>query len=134
MYLLPRSIDVTSFSDGSDEFGNMIWYLPSNAVNPYWGSRNNLNSDTRDRFMVNGSIRNQLTDWMYAEIRAGFDLYNTNSESKLYAGSPLATTGRYGLGSNSFTEGNYSALLSASQDNLLGRLGGTIILGGNLMQ
>ncbi|MBY5957372.1 SusC/RagA family TonB-linked outer membrane protein [Membranicola marinus] len=133
MYLLPRSIDVTSFSEGSDEFGNMIWYLPSNAVNPYWNSRNNLNSDTRDRFMVNGSVKNQLTDWMYAEIRAGFDLYNTNTESKLYGGSPLATTGRYSLGSNSFTEGNYSALLSASKDNILGNLGGTINLGGNLM-
>lgn len=133
MYLLPRSIDVTSFSDGSDEFGNMIWYLPSNAVNPYWASRNNLNADTRNRFLVNGLVKNQLTDWLSAEIRAGFDLYNTNTESKLYGGSPLATTGQYGLGSNSFIEGNYSALLTASKDDLWGKLGGAVNFGGNLM-
>lgn len=133
MYLLPRTIDVTNFSEGADEFGNMIWYLPSNAVNPYWASRNNLNSDTRNRFLVNGAVRNQLTDWMFAEIRAGFDLYNTDTETKLYGGSPLASTGRYGLGSNSFIEGNYSALISASKDDLLGELGATVNLGGNLM-
>lgn len=133
MYLLPRSIDVTSFSEGVDEFGNMIWYLPSNAVNPYWAYRNNLNSDTRNRFMVNGVVKNQLTDWLTGEIRAGFDLYNTNSETKQYGGSPLSSTGRYGLGSNSFVEGNYSALLTATKDDLFGKLGGTINVGGNLM-
>lgn len=133
MYLLPRSIDVTSFSEGADEFGNMIWFLPSNAVNPYWASRNNLNADTRNRFLVNGLVKNQLTDWLSAEIRAGFDLYTTNTESKLYGGSPLASTGRYSLGSNSFVEGNYSALLSATRDDLLGKLGGAVTVGGNLM-
>lgn len=131
--MLPRSIDVTSFSQGSDEFGNMIWWLPTNAVNPYWGEKNNLNEDTRNRFMVNGSVRNQLTDWMYAEIKAGFDLYNTNTETKQFSGSPLTSTGRYSLGTNSFTEGNYSALISASRDDLLGRIGGSLTLGGNLM-
>ncbi|HLR32374.1 MAG TPA: SusC/RagA family TonB-linked outer membrane protein, partial [Fodinibius sp.] len=133
MYMLPRSLDVTQFSQGSDEFGNMIWYLPSNAVNPYWASDNNLNEDSRDRFMVNGSVMNQITDWLTAEIRAGFDLYDTNTESKLYSGSPLAATGRYGLGTNSFVETNYSALLSARKDDVAGNFGGAINLGGNLM-
>lgn len=133
MYLMPRSVDVTRYSAGSDEFGNMIWYLSSNNVNPYWAYRNNLNQDSRDRFLVNGSVRNQITDWLFGEIRAGFDLYNTHTETKQYGGSPLSPTGRYSLGNNAFTEGNYSFLLSASQDNLFGKFGGTFNFGGNLM-
>lgn len=133
MYLMPRSVDVTRYKDGSDEFGNMIWFLPSNAVNPYWAAKNNLNEDSRDRFLISGSVKNQINNWLFAEIRAGFDLYNTHTETKQYGGSPLSATGQYSLGNNAFTEGNYSFLLSASQDNLLGNFGGTLNFGGNLM-
>src|SRR5690625_780763 len=83
--------------------------------------------------MISGSVKNQINHWLSAEIRAGFDLYNTHTETKQYGGSPLSPTGRYSLGNNAFTEGNYSFLLSASQDNLFGKFGGTFNFGGNLM-
>src|SRR5690625_7958359 len=95
MYLMPRSVDVTRYQDGSDEFGNMIWFLPSNAVNPYWAAKNNLNEDSRDRFMISGSVKNQINHWFSAEIRAGFDLYNTLTVTKQYGGRPLSHTYRY---------------------------------------
>src|SRR5690625_7850929 len=91
-YLIPRSIDVTRYKNGTDESGNMIWFLPSNAVNPYWAAKNNLNEDSRDRFMISGSVKNQINHWLSAEIRAGFDLYNTHTETKQYGGSPLSPT------------------------------------------
>ena len=134
MYLLPRSLDITELKNSSDEFGNMIWYQPGgNGINPYWASNNNLNTDSRDRFLLSGSIKNEITDWLTAEVRAGADLYTTNTESKLYAGSPLGTTGRYSMGKETFIESNYSALLTASKDNLFGKFGGAVTLGGNLM-
>lgn len=134
MYLLPRSLDVTKYERDTDEFGNMRWYVPSNSMNPYWAYRNNLNMDTRDRFMLNGSIRHDFNDWLYAEIKAGADLYTTNTESKLYSGSPLSPTGRYSLGKNTFRETNYNALISGSKDDIIGKWGAAVTLGGNLME
>lgn len=133
IYMLPRSVNVADFKSGSDEFGNMIWYVPSNSLNPYWGAKKNLSTDARDRFLLNGNLKYEFTDWLRGEIKAGADLYTTSTESKLYAGSPLSNTGRYSLGKSTFSEKNYSALLIASQDNIVGKFGGSLTLGGNLM-
>ncbi|SKB71171.1 TonB-linked outer membrane protein, SusC/RagA family [Salegentibacter holothuriorum] len=134
MYLLPRSLDVTRYERATDEFGNMRWYVPTNSMNPYWAARNNLNMDTRDRFMLNGSIRHDFNDWLYAEVKAGADLYTTNTESKLYSGSPLSATGRFSVGKNTFRETNYNAIISATKDDIFGKWGGSVTLGGNLME
>jgi hypothetical protein len=131
--MLPRSVNVADFTAGSDEFGNMIWYVPSNSLNPYWGAKNNLSTDARDRFLLNGNLKYEFTDWLRGEIKAGADLYTTSTESKLYAGSPLSNTGRYSLGKNTFSEKNYSALFIAQKDNIFGKFGGSLTLGGNLM-
>ncbi|NKI25730.1 SusC/RagA family TonB-linked outer membrane protein [Arenibacter sp. 6A1] len=130
---LPRSLDITEFSNDTDEFGNMVWYVPSNSVNPYWAANNNLSEDSRDRFLLNGSLKHEITNWLSAEINAGADLYTTNTESKLYAGSPLSNTGRYSLGKNTFLEKNYNMLIVASKDDIFGKFGGALTLGGNLM-
>lgn len=132
LYLMPRSLDITRFKKSTDNDGNMIWYVPG-SVNPYWASKYNLNQDSRDRFLLNGSVSREITDWLSAEIKAGADLYTTNTEAKLYAGSPLGVTGKFSVGKNTFIETNYSALLRASQDNLIGKLGVAATLGANLM-
>jgi len=134
MYSLPMSLDIRDFSGATDELGNMTWYDPnSQEVNPYWASKYNLSMDARDRFMLNGSLKYQFTDWLTSEIKAGADIYNTKTESKLYGGSPLTSTGRYSLGKSNFIETNYSALISAQKDNLFGKFGGAATFGGNLM-
>ncbi len=134
MYLLPRSLDITGFKNPVNDLGQMIWYGGSNQINPYWMSQYNLNRDSRDRFIFHGSVKYDITSWMNAEVRAGSDLYTTNSESKLYAGSPLTATGRYSAGKDTHFENNFSALISASKDHLVGKFGGAATLGGNLME
>ncbi len=134
LYLLPRSLDIRQFNNAASADGKMIWFPGAGSqVNPYWGSLYNLNMDNRDRFIMNGSLKYNFTSWLNAEIKAGADLYTTSTESKVYAGSPLTPTGRYGLGKQTFSETNYSTLLSARKDNLFGRFGGVVTLGGNLM-
>ena len=133
LYMLPRSLDIRDFEAATNDAGSMLWYGGGNQVNPYWGSRYNLNQDQRDRFLLNGSLKYEFTSWLNAEIRGGADIYTTNSQSKLYAGSPLGASGRYGLGKDVFKETNYSTLISARKDEVLGKLGGAITLGGNLM-
>ncbi|WP_074407345.1 MULTISPECIES: SusC/RagA family TonB-linked outer membrane protein [Aquimarina] len=131
--LLPRSLNIAEFEMHTDQSNNMRWFLDTNAVNPYWSTEKNLSEDSRDRFLLNGSLKYEMTDWLSAEIKAGADLYTTNAESKLYSGSPLSDTGRYSLGKNTFIEKNYSALLTASKNNIVGEFGGVLTLGGNLM-
>ncbi|OKL40057.1 SusC/RagA family TonB-linked outer membrane protein [Pontibacter flavimaris] len=133
LYMLPRSLDIREFNPSVNEQGNMIWYGGGNQMNPYWNSKYNLNQDIRDRFLMNGSVKYAFTDWLSAEIRGGADMYFTNTESKLYGGSPQAAGGRYSLGKQNFTETNYSTLLTAQKDNVIGKLGGALTLGGNLM-
>lgn len=134
MYLLPRSLDIRNFKNSVNDLGQMIWYGGSNQMNPYWMSEYNLNNDSRDRFIFHGSLKYDFTSWLNAEIRAGSDMYTTNTESKLYAGSPLSQTGRYGMGKQTHFENNFSTLIMAKKDNLFGKFGGSATLGGNLME
>lgn len=133
IFMLPRSMDIRKFDPPVDEFGKMIWYGGGNQINPYWSTDYNLNQDVRDRFIMNGSVKYAFTDWLSAEVKAGGDIYTTNLESKIYGGSPQTATGRFSTGKESFSETNYSAMITAGKDYLFGNLGGSIMLGGNLM-
>ncbi|MEE9361580.1 MAG: SusC/RagA family TonB-linked outer membrane protein [Cellulophaga sp.] len=129
----PRSRDITQYSDGVDEFGNQIWYDPtSNQVNPYWANERHLNYDSRDRFLLTASLKHEFNDWLNAEVRGGADMYTTNTEGKVFAGT--STNSTYNLGKKTFNEQNYSALLVAAKDDIFGKLGGSVTLGGNLMK
>jgi TonB-linked SusC/RagA family outer membrane protein len=134
LYMLPRSMDIRDFSPATNATGNMLWYPGSgNAINPYWNRQYNLNEDVRDRFIMTGSVGYQFNDWLKAEVKGGADLYTTNTGSNVYSGSPIAATGRYGMGKQTFSETNFSGLMTAQKDNLFGKFGGMLTLGGNLM-
>lgn len=133
LFMLPRSIDIREFNPPVDANGKMLWYNGANQYNPYWMALYNLNNDVRDRFILTADLKYDFTDWLTAELRAGGDLYTTNTESKTYAGSPITNTGRYSLGKETFTETNYSAMLTARKDELAGKFGGLIMVGGNLL-
>jgi len=135
LYMLPRSMDITAFESAKNNAGNMLWFDGAGSqVNPYWSNQYNLNEDSRDRFIVNGSVKYNLTSWLNAEVKGGADLYTTNTQSNVYSGSPIAPTGRYGLGKQTFSETNFSTLISARKDNLVGKFGGMLSVGGNLME
>ena len=130
---LPRSLDITQFENSVDNQGNMIWYGTGSGLNPYWASKYNLNEDLRDRFMMNASLKYEVTSWLSAEIKGGADMYTNTSNARTFAGSPLTSTGRYSSSKGTFVETNYQALLIAKKDNLYGKFSGMATLGGNLM-
>lgn len=134
LYLFPRSLDITDFSQAiNPATGNMLWYGTGNQINPYWNYQYNTNQDIRDRFLMNASLKYEVTSWLSAELKLGSDLYTTNTESFVYAGSPIVTNGRFGTGKESFNETNYMGLISARKDNMFGKFGLAGSLGGNLM-
>jgi len=131
--LLPRSMDIRDFSAATDQFGNMIWFGGSSSVNPYWRAKYDQFHDYRDRFIMTGSVKYAFNDWLDAEIKAGSDLYSEGNDNKVYAGSPLAATGRYSLSKGNFLETNYSAFLNARKENIIGNISANLMVGGNLM-
>ncbi|HEV2354733.1 MAG TPA: TonB-dependent receptor plug domain-containing protein, partial [Puia sp.] len=128
----PRSLDITQFKNSVDSNGNMTWYAKGSAMNPYWAAKYNLNTDTRNRFLLYGSLKYQFTSWLDASVTGSADMYTTSTESKLYAGSPGSESGSYGLGNDNYYQTNYSTLITARKDNLFGKFGGEVTLGGNL--
>ena len=113
----------------------MRWYGVGSQVNPYWASKYNLNSDTRDRFLLSAALKYKITDWLNAELRFGSDQYSTRIERKTHAGSPIVGGGgKYETEQIKFYENNYSFLLSAHKDHLFGKLGASASIGGNLME
>jgi TonB-linked SusC/RagA family outer membrane protein len=134
LYMLPRSLDIRQFEAAKNNAGNMLWWDGAGSqVNPYWSNQYNLNEDSRDRFILNGSVKYNFNEWLNAEVKGGADLYTTNTQSNVFSGSPIAATGRYGMGKQTFSETNFSTLLSAKKDNLFGKFGGMLSVGGNLM-
>ena len=135
MYTMPTTLDVTEFRGATDENGDMFWYN-TDGNNPYWLTLYNQNDDTRDRFLMNASLKYQFTDWLSAELRAGSDMYFTETTTHVYGGNPNIAegTGSYSVGESRFFENNFSFLVSAQKDNIFGEWGGGVTLGGNLME
>ena len=77
----------------------MYWWEKGSGQNPYWGKKITIPIKTNViAFLLNGSLKYQITDWLNAEIKAGSDMYFTETETKLYAGSPSSENGRYSFG------------------------------------
>lgn len=72
---------------------------------------------------MNGSLKYKFTDWLDAEIKAGSDMYFTEGEEKLYAGSPTNNkNSRYSTSEKKFFENNFSFLISTIKMNCLENL------------
>ncbi|AIM35813.1 collagen-binding protein [Sphingobacterium sp. ML3W] len=133
LFRMPRDLNILDFKNPINEDGKMNWYGTSNSTNPYWLAKYRLNQDVRDRYIMNANIKYVLTDWLDVEGRVGSDRYSTNYNDRIYSGSPLATTGRYSLGKNTFFENNYTIALNARKDDLVGKWGGSASLFGQIM-
>ena len=134
IYQLPSSMDIRDYSNPLTDEGKINWYNNS-GMNPYWAELYNTNHDTRNRFLMNASLKYKFTDWLNAEIKAGSDMYNTESNNKLYAGSNRNNgNSQYSLEEKKFYENNFSFLISAQKDHLIDKFGGTMTFGGNLME
>ncbi len=133
IYNLPRTLNILNFEDPLDASGNMFWWQKGSGMNPYWAAKYNLNNDTRNRYIMYATVRHNFTSWLTGEVTGGADMYTTNTEAKLYAGSPSSQTGRYSLGKQTYQQTNYSGMLTAKKDDLFGKLGGSVMIGGNLM-
>lgn len=133
LLLLPRSLDISQFETGMDELGvNQTWYLEDSGMNPYWAVNNKLSNDSRDRYLMNATVKYDFNSWLSADVRFGSDSYNTKYESKTYTGSHINNS--YATSMDKFYENNYIVSLHARKDNLFGKWGGAFSLYGQVME
>ncbi len=137
MYTLPVSVNILDFKDAVDSNGEMFFFGNKDRMgsNPWWYAKYSTNQDVRNRFLMNASVSYDFTKWLSLEVKAGTDMYFTETENKFYAGNKIAgsVTGSYGVGESRFYANNFSFLLKAQKDNLFGDFGASATLGGNLM-
>lgn len=131
IYNLPRTLNILDFQNPLDTSGHMFWWQKGTGMNPYWSSKYQLNNDTRNRYLLYATLKHQFTSWLTAEATAGADMYTTNTETKTYAGSP--SNNSFGLGKQTYQQTNYSGMITAKKDDLFGKFGGSVMVGGNLM-
>lgn len=131
LYTFPTTLDIRDFENCIDENNEMVWWN-KDGNNPYWMSKYSLSDDSRDRFLMNASLKYKVLSWLTAEIKAGTDMYTLEATRRVYSGNSNVTT-LYEQNINHFYENNFSYLLTATKDNIFDKFGGTVTFGGNLM-
>lgn len=131
LFTFPTTLDIRDFENCTDENNEMVWWN-KDGNNPYWMSKYSLSDDSRDRFLMNASLKYKVLSWLTAEIKAGTDMYTLEATRRVYSGNSNVTT-LYEQNINHFYENNFSYLLTATKDNIFDKFGGTVTFGGNLM-
>ena len=93
VYLFPRGDDFTKYQyyeryDVDRNIKTQFWPLNDNGLsmqNPYWITNRNLYVNKKGRFLVSGSLKYALTDWLNISGRVKLDQENVNTSKKMYA-------------------------------------------------
>lgn len=134
VYKVPRSVDLNQYKNYQDASGNpTYWTTSSIYMNPYWTLNNTANKEIRNRVLLLGSARYEITPWLSLQGRAAYDRYDDASTFQ-WANKTLLfaqTGGSYSVTNAQNVERNLDILLSGNND--LGRnLKLTYNLGGAL--
>ena len=96
LYLFQRGQDISYyknnyFDPNATGAARQIW--PNNdgleQENPWWIINRQPNVATRNRLLFNGSLRYDVTDWLYVQLRGNVDRIADTYESDLYSGTNL---------------------------------------------
>jgi TonB-linked SusC/RagA family outer membrane protein len=93
------------------------WTNSSFFQNPYWDIYRMSLNEERNRIMLVGSVKYQLTDWLFAQGRFSLDRYDDKITGSFYAGTlpiPTLTGGRYQENNVNRWERNIDFLLSGT--------------------
>ena len=89
--------------------------------NPYWTANRILSMGSKDRYMVNGSLKWKINDWIDITGRARADVINSFDEGKRYASTNNLHTGsKYGY--YSYSKGNNTSLYGDVMANINKRI------------
>ncbi|GGC00236.1 SusC/RagA family TonB-linked outer membrane protein [Dyadobacter sediminis] len=77
LYKVPRNVDLNTYKNYEDANGEpTYWTTSSIYMNPYWTLNKTRDSEKRNRTIVLGSAKYNLTDWLNVQGRISFDRYD----------------------------------------------------------
>ena len=99
LYLMSPSDDINKYAvyeryDASRNFPVQYWSWGSQDLqmqNPFWIVNRNMFNTDKNRYLLGGSLKYDITDWMNISARVRTDYNNTLSEQRNYA----STSGLY---------------------------------------
>ncbi|HTI10944.1 MAG TPA: SusC/RagA family TonB-linked outer membrane protein [Puia sp.] len=102
LYFFPRGKDILPYKNqfelppvsGGNGVPTQNWPFREDVQqNPWWIINRNTNENTRNRFMVNISLKYDVTPWLSIQARGNVDRINDLGDQKYYAGTlaPLAS-------------------------------------------
>jgi TonB-linked SusC/RagA family outer membrane protein len=102
LYLFPRGVDIRPYRDkyetlDAQGLGHENWIVSGDDLhqqNPWWIKNRVPNVTHRNRFLLNGSVRYDFTDWLNVQVRGTVDRAADNYESDIwYGGDQTYATG-----------------------------------------
>ncbi|MDB5015780.1 MAG: outer membrane protein [Mucilaginibacter sp.] len=98
LYLFPRGMSIAPYKNyegpnGSNGVPTQNWPFQEDIQqNPFWIINRNTNEATRNRILLNGSVKYDITNWLSVQARGSLDRSYDVGDQKYYAGTlaPLA--------------------------------------------
>ncbi|WP_073405561.1 SusC/RagA family TonB-linked outer membrane protein [Mucilaginibacter sp. OK098] len=93
LYLFPRGLDINTYKnsylfDNQTGFARQNWFTNDNLQqNPWWIINRDPNFGTRNRVLLNGSVRYDVASWLSIQVRGNVDRTNDNYEQDRYSGT-----------------------------------------------
>ena len=132
LYLFPRGEnfdDVRMYERWNEEFGVPEQFWPyggkaqDGSYNPFWMQNRMVRQNKKSRYMINTSLKWQVTDWLDITGRVKLDNYENTYTYKAYASSNQrigATAGRGSYTENTSTSKNTYADVIATVNKTFG--------------
>lgn len=103
LYFFPRGLDITPYKNeyelpavsGGNGAPTQNWPFHEDVQqNPWWIINRNTNENTRNRYIVNASLKYDFTSWLSVQARGSMDRINDLGDQKYWAGTyaPLASS------------------------------------------
>jgi TonB-linked SusC/RagA family outer membrane protein len=105
LYLFPRGVDILPYKNdygvpqaSRNNLPTQNWIANEDIQqNPWWIIYKNPNFGTRDRALINGSVKYDVADWLNIQARGNVDRVADTYQQDLYAGTnPVLTPGLNG--------------------------------------
>jgi TonB-linked SusC/RagA family outer membrane protein len=100
--------------------------------NPYWATHQIQQGDNRDRVIGSGSLRYNLTDWLYVSGRVGMDYYNRKERNIIGQGTGHQRGGSMNEVMVNVREVNMESMIGANRE--FGAIGVNVFVGANRMR
>ncbi len=126
VYLFPRGDDIQKYQyyerfDVDRNINVQFWPLSDNGLsmqNPYWITNRNMYVNKKNRYLVSGSLKYDIKDWLNVAGRVRLDDEHTGAQKKMYASTLTVLAENSDKGAYIETEKNTRQIYADAMANI----------------